>query len=101
MTITWHTADDDRVCPICLPLDEYTWTYDTERDALPTYLHHPQLGIIVWDVQADEPRPHGHHRLNCRCTLEVTFNVEEIYKAIHDKLTWAIQTKALPPGGMV
>jgi hypothetical protein len=73
MTITWHTADDDRVCPICLPLDEYTWTYDTERDAFPTYLHHPQLGIIVWDVQADEPRPHGHHRLNCRCTLEVTF----------------------------
>jgi len=96
MTITWYTAKDDLVCPICRPLHKFVWTFDTTKSPFPNELFSPKHGVRVWDMIKDEPRPHGQHILNCRCALQIQFDAVEIQKAITDRLTWAYQMKALP-----
>jgi hypothetical protein len=46
VSITWHTAHDDRVCPICAAIDGYKWVFEGE---VPDSLIHPQYGE-VWNI---------------------------------------------------
>ena len=68
LNITWITAEDDRVCPICQSLDRWTWTF---TDEMPNELIHPAVGRggVVWDLVADESRAHGNQSYHCRCRL--------------------------------
>ena len=75
LTLTWNTHRDDRVCPICLPLDGHLWAFDTDRDAFPEVLE--AGGIVVWDTAVDQPRSHGHHAFNCRCWLTSTWDFSQ------------------------
>jgi hypothetical protein len=63
ITLTWHTAADERVCPICGPLDGHYWEITEMPDTLSAN------GQVVWDTIADEPRTHGRDIYNCRCWL--------------------------------
>lgn len=84
MTITWHTSElyADRVCPICLPLDGHTWTFDNTKEPFPTELWSPFHNIRVWDCLLDQRRPHGEKRFHCRCSLTVVWD----YTYEEDKL---------------
>jgi len=86
MLFTWHTQNDGKVCPICQPLHEATWTFDTKLDRqFPRLLIHPVQGT-VWDVDADEPRTHGDNSFNCRCWLSVEVDWSDIRSRILTKI---------------
>lgn len=93
MKIIWDTAEDERVCPVCMPLHGQVWLFDTKSDTFPNRLVSPRTGKPVWDTLRDRPMTHGGTPINCRCRLIITFNVEEIREALHEKLLWAVQIK--------
>ena len=106
MLITWVTKEDVRVCPVCKPHHGTTWRFDTEHDPFPTVLYSHIGGYPMWDATRDRSMSHLQLRnqgkgVPCRCVLNVTFDLSEIQEAIHDKLTWAIQMKVLPPASTV
>lgn len=77
LILTWHTAHDERVCPICQALDGYTWTFDASRGQhLDKNLVHPKFGV-VWTLDSGS-KAHGHARFNCRCTLIPTFDMSDL-----------------------
>ena len=81
--ITWHTKDDDNVCPVCRPLEGVAWVFDTEKDPFPRILSHPTQGI-VWDCDIDEPRTHGDKPHHCRCKLSWRFDTGNVTKKIFE-----------------
>ena len=72
LTITWHTSLDDRVCPICNPLEGRQWVVSAMPDTLTSH------GKPVWNTVKDQPRTHGHAVHNCRCWLTWTFDEEGV-----------------------
>jgi len=74
--ITWNTALDDRVCPICRPLHGRRWEFDSTKDARPHQLVARQQ--TVWDCDVDEPRTHGTKPWNCRCRLSFTWDLSDV-----------------------
>jgi hypothetical protein len=73
LTLTWATSQDERVCPICFPLHGRVWTFDTAVEPWPERLNAD--GQVVWDTVEDQPRTHGDHPYNCRCTLLWRFDL--------------------------
>lgn len=70
--ITWHTQQDDRVCPICKMLEGYKFGPYTE---MPQSLVHPAYGV-VWDfVSGSAAHEHGGGNSTCRCyiTTEIDY----------------------------
>jgi hypothetical protein len=83
LILTWHTAADERVCPICRPLNGHTWTFDTSKDAFPLSLR--ANGRLVWNCQTDRPRPHhGYATFNCRCKLSSRFDFSDMKASLLD-----------------
>lgn len=91
LTIKWHTMLDERVCPICGPLEGETWDFETRVERFPNVLVGPG-GQVVWDCIADEPRTHGAEIWNCRCKLTWNFDCSDIKNTILEMLgtveTW-------------
>lgn len=82
----WRTAGDERVCPVCAPLNEREWT---QQDLFQPMLFDEVSGMPIWNLDADHSLAHGDEPYNCRCHLEVEVNVslDEVYggltKIIH------------------
>lgn len=56
----------------------------------------------VWDTSRDRSIAHvGYSDAECRCVLQVTWDVQEIETALENKLTMAFQMKVLPPASAV
>ena len=92
ISITWHTAGDDRVCKICRAIDGYTWIFDTSKgDVLTDALFHPVYGI-VWSLeQGSNAHAHGYlsgQTNNCRCGIETNIDAEDILA----KCTYLVET---------
>lgn len=96
MSLTWHTRDDERVCPICMPLDGHTWVFDTEKEPFPDVLIDPRTNLVVWDCVRDDRRPHGHGRFNCRCWLTESWDFVDIESRLA-----SIKTRALEACGRI
>jgi hypothetical protein len=80
-TITWHTAGDDRVCPICKAIDNYVWIFEAGKDIMTDALFHPQYGIVWSMEQGSNAHAHGYlsgQTNNCRCTIEPHVDCEDI-----------------------
>jgi hypothetical protein len=81
VSITWRTAGDDRVCPICEAIDGYTWTFTGK---VPNSLYHPAYGE-VWNTVLGS-LAHEHTQFgkkygllsNCRCHIEPTFDLKDL-----------------------
>jgi hypothetical protein len=67
---------DQRVCPICMALEGYTWVFETGKDQLNGDLIHPDFGL-VWNVQSGS-EAHGHHSGTCRCHMEPQFDFSDL-----------------------
>lgn len=81
LILTWRTAHDERVCPICQALEGYTWIFDTSQgDHLGNELVHPQFSV-VWNLSSGS-RAHGHVRFNCRCTIIPSFDMSDLRSRI-------------------
>lgn len=80
LTLTWRTQGDERVCPICGPLDLHIWKFDTNRDVFPDVLE--ANGMIVWDTTVDESRTHGDAPHHCRCYITGSVNATDLAEAI-------------------
>ncbi len=77
LTLTWHTAGDDRVCPVCQALDGYTWIFDTSTGPHMTEdLSHPSFGK-VWNVN-NGSSAHTHAPSSCRCHIEHEFDLSDL-----------------------
>ena len=84
MTVTWVTKDDLRVCPVCKPLHNNIWAYDTERDAFPQQIYSPVVKKPVWDANRDISIAHvGFTDAECRCKLKVDFEIQNIDTYLH------------------
>lgn len=68
---TWRTSRDERVCPICHPLDGQVMFFDLFAPVLVSDTHG-----VVWDLNADHSLAHGVRRYRCRCTLDVDVEVD-------------------------
>jgi hypothetical protein len=68
---TWRTSHDERVCPICAPLDGQVIFYNLFAPILVSDTHGP-----VWDLDGDHSLAHGVRTFNCRCTLDVDVDVD-------------------------
>jgi hypothetical protein len=71
---------DDRVCPICQALEDYTWTFS---EGVPTVLEHN--GMVVWDETIGSAA-HGH-KGNCRCHIHPQFDFSDIKARMQQILT--------------
>jgi hypothetical protein len=81
VSITWHTQHDDRVCPICEAIDNYTWTF---TGSVPDSLIHPEHGE-VWNIHLGSlAHEHKNHRLmsNCRCHITPSFDLKDVLEAV-------------------
>jgi len=86
ISITWHTMQDDRVCPVCRQLEGYTWVFEAGKGDLVGRLDHPAYGV-VWTTE-EGSRAHGH-RGNCRCNITYIVDVKSLLdraKSIRDML---------------
>lgn len=68
---TWRTSRDERVCPICHPLDGQVIFFDLFAPVLVSDTHG-----AVWDLNADHSLAHGVRRYRCRCSLDVDVEVD-------------------------
>jgi hypothetical protein len=74
-SLTWHTKKDGhQICPICLAIDGYTWTFaDTVPDSLihPTYgeVWNAQLGSLAHEHQLHKGSKYGVFA-ECQCSVE-------------------------------
>jgi hypothetical protein len=99
MTITWVTALDDLVCPVCKPLHNHTWTFNTHEHPFPNTLTSPVTRLPVWDCIRDKSLSHLQlinrgEGIKCRCTVKASFNVSNItakLQQLHDELKVASQ----------
>jgi hypothetical protein len=82
-TITWQTALDDRVCPICNGLLGVKWEH---YDIFEPLLIHSTFGP-VWDLDANRSLVHSD-RGNCRCFLiiETEINEKDIILSLSEQL---------------
>jgi hypothetical protein len=64
---------DDRVCPVCKALNNYTWTF-TPESGVPTTLDHN--GKVVWN-ESSGSEAHGH-KGNCRCHLTAGSDLSDL-----------------------
>lgn len=71
----WATADDDRVCPICRPLEGREFTVDEMRDGS------FELPGVSFEIQL---RPPAHP--NCRCTIMPVIGAEPPSTPLEDRL---------------
>ena len=85
VSITWHTQHDDRVCPVCRAIDNYTWTF---TDEVPSSLTHPQYGE-VWNTTQGSYAHEQHLKKSktgtiptCRCHIEPKFNLKDLVEKI-------------------
>jgi hypothetical protein len=84
VSITWHTQHDDRVCPICNAIDNYTWTFE---GVVPNSLIHPVYGEI-WNVVtgslAHENKALGKTIMfsQCRCGIEPHFDLKDLLESV-------------------
>ena len=86
VTVTWHAVMDDRTCPVCMALNNHTWTYEVGQETIGAGLWHEQYGL-VWDVNRGSIA-HGHAG-NCRCHVEPKIyygNLLERVRAIRMRL---------------
>ena len=84
MTIMWVTKEDLRVCPVCKPLHNNIWAFDTEHDAFPQQIYSPVAKKHVWDATRDISIAHvGFTNAGCRCKLKVDFEIQNIATRLH------------------
>jgi len=84
--ITWHTQQDDRVCPICKAIDGYTWIFDKE---VPDSLVHPAFGEI-WNITTGSlAHEHQQHKgskygliSKCRCHITPQFELKDLLEKV-------------------
>ena len=88
ISVTWHAHVDERTCPVCLALNNYTWVFETTvgttvstvQGGFRTFLVHPSFGV-VWDMQQGS-KAHGHERYNCRCHITSEVDVSDLKQRI-------------------
>ena len=75
LSLTWHALHDGhKICPVCLDMDGYTWTFEVGKDEFPDQLVHPAHGL-VWDkVSGSMAHEHGVFYGACKCGF--TFECE-------------------------
>lgn len=95
VSITWHTQGDDKVCPICRALNNYTWTFTGK---VPSSLNHHTYGE-VWNIHLGSlahehrfatPRKKGgvSHTgkyglmSNCRCHITPQFDLHDVLETV-------------------
>ena len=74
--VTWHASIDARTCPICKDLNGYTWIFEAGTGEFDSYLTHPKHGMVWYIFQGS--KAHGHERFNCRCSMSVDYDLEDI-----------------------
>ena len=84
MTLTWLTVLDNRVCALCQPLHNHTWTFDTTHDAFPTTLYAGNRA--VWDCVRDKSIIHP----NCRCHIVPSFDLATLADKLQGLLDRAL-----------
>jgi len=75
---------DERTCPICRALHNYTWTFVVGEDKIGNELIHPQFGV-VWSVSQGS-RAHGHQNYNCRCHIEPEVDLSDLKEKVQSLL---------------
>ena len=81
LSITWHSMQDKRVCPVCEAADGYTWTFHTGQDELTGQLVHPKYGVI-WDLSRGS-LAHEHHGAGlggfpAQCRCHITYAIDPL-----------------------
>ncbi len=68
ITVTWHTMEDDRVCPICKALNNYTWIF--EAGTFKGSLEHPMFGVVS-TAEHGSTVQHSYGECRCRVSWEI------------------------------
>lgn len=94
LSITWHSLDDARVCPVCKALNGYVWVFEAGADELGDQLTHPVYGV-VWSLQ-DGSHAHGHAQYHCRCMITHRFDLLDIRakcRVLAERIRWADEVR--------